>query len=144
LKDHAAIPNCSQQQSGIDLRSSAIGSTISARCAFVSWVRAGCVGSSAAGATGSVALLRLLLVEIHKIAISIAVITTVPQLLHRLLNVHILVALQDVVHNLAHTLIALTEPTESSLLVLCLALHPEEVSLTAGGELENIDATVCR
>jgi hypothetical protein len=141
---HAAIPNGIQQQSNIDLRSSAIGTTISARCTFVSWVRASCIGSSAAGATVSVALLRLLLVEIHEIAISVAVVTTVPQLLHRLLNVHILIALQDVVHNLTHTLIALTEPTESSLLVLCFALHPEEVSLTAGCELQNVDAAVCR
>jgi hypothetical protein len=127
--------------SNIDLRSSAIGTTFSASLAFVPRVRARRISSSTTGTAMPVTRLRLL-IEIHEVVISITVASAVPQLLHCLVDVHVFLALQDVVHDLTNPLITLAEPAEVSILVLCLALHPEEVSLAAGGEFEDVDAAI--
>ena len=83
-----------------------------------------------------------LLIEVHQVVITVTVASAVPQLLHCLIDVHVFLALQDVVHDLTHPLVTLAEPTEGSVFVLCLALHPEEVSLAAGGEFEDVDTAI--
>jgi hypothetical protein len=134
------FPSIKQRpESNIDLRSSAIGTTFSAGLAFIPRIRARRVSSSTTSTPVPVTRLGLL-IKIHEIVISITITSAVPQLLHCLLNVHIFLALQDVVHNLSHPLVTLAEPAERSIPVLCLALHPEEMSLTAGGEFEDVDA----
>lgn len=128
-------------RTNIDLRSSTIGTTFSAGIAFVPRIRARRICSSTTGTAVPVARLRLL-IKVHEVVISITTASAVPQLLHCLVDVHVFLALQDVVHDLTHPLVTLAEPAERAILVLCLALHPEEVSLAAGGEFEDVDAAI--
>jgi hypothetical protein len=62
---------------------------------------------------------------------------------HFLGNIN-LIALQEPVHDLAYTSIACAPPAWIAAWRLCLGLHPEEVALGRGGELEDEDTAICR